>query len=114
MAEEIDYDFGWRRRGSLTVMESEKEMEIGGQFCRKLADSGLPVKMLDKQEVHEDEPNLAEDIAGGMEVACDGSLNPMALVHGLGCAIERLGGKIWINTNVSAIRRTAGGKNRSG
>jgi len=110
LADEIGCDFGWHTRGSLTVMESEKEVEIGGLFCRQLAESGLPVKMLDKKEVHEDAPNLAADIAGGMEVACDGSLNPMALVHGLGHATERLGGKIWPNTTVTGIRRTGGGK----
>jgi sarcosine oxidase subunit beta len=110
LADEIGYDFGWNNRGSLTVMESEKEMEIGSHFCRQLAESGLPVKMLDKKEVHEDEPNLAGDIAGGMEVACDGSLNPMALVYGLGYATERLGGKIWINTTVTGVRRTVDGR----
>ena len=110
LADEIGYDFGWHSRGSLTVMESEKEVEIGSLFCRQLADSGLPVKMLDKNEVHEDEPNLAEDIAGGMEVACDGSLNPMALVHGLAYATKRLGGKIWHNTTVTGLRRTGAGR----
>ena len=43
-------------------------------------------------------------------MACDGSLNPMALVYGLGYATERLGGKIWINTTVTGVRRTVDGR----
>ncbi len=108
LSNEIGYDIGWHRRGSLTVMESDLEVEIARDFCKQLVLSGLPVRMLDKKEVHEDEPNLAEDIAGGMEVACDGSLNPMALVHGLAYAARKLGTRVICNTTVTGIRVAAG------
>jgi glycine/D-amino acid oxidase-like deaminating enzyme len=78
IAQEIDTDIEWIRKGSLLVIESEEELDAAAVFCRQMAAEGLPVRMLDAHEVHEDEPNLASDIVGGLEFACDGALNPMA------------------------------------
>ena len=41
------------------------------------------MRMMDKSEIHNDEAYLAEDIVGGIEIGCDASVNPMALVFGL-------------------------------
>jgi sarcosine oxidase subunit beta len=94
IANELDYDIGWTQKGSLLAIENEAEMEAAKTLCSQLAAEGLPVRILDKYEVHEDEPYLAPDIVGGLETDCDGSLNPMALAYGLVNGAKKLGAKV--------------------
>jgi sarcosine oxidase subunit beta len=109
IAAELDEDIEWHRRGSLLVIESEAELAVAGDFCRKLQDEGIPVRILDAREVHDDEPHLADGILGGMEAACDGSVNPMALTWGLIRGAARQGAVIRSHTVVTGIRADAGG-----
>jgi glycine/D-amino acid oxidase-like deaminating enzyme len=110
IAEELNFDIGWTRKGSLLAIENEEEMAAAKILCSQLADEGLPVRILDQYEVHDDEPNLAADIVGGMETDCDGSLNPMALAHGLAQGAEKLGAEILTHTTVKSIKLDAGGQ----
>ncbi|MBI5592136.1 MAG: FAD-binding oxidoreductase [Deltaproteobacteria bacterium] len=109
VAREIDIDIGWTRKGSLLVIESEEELEAAAVFCGQMAAEGLPVRMLDAYAVHEDEPNLASDIVGGLEFACDGTLNPMALSQGLSLKAEQLGAVMRTYTTVTGIRLDSSG-----
>ena len=109
MANELDYDISWTQKGSLLAIENEAEMEVAKTFCAQLAAEGLPVRILDKYEVHEDEPYLAPDIVGGMETDCDGSLNPMALAYGLVYGAKKMGARILTHTAVTDIRLDAKG-----
>jgi sarcosine oxidase subunit beta len=109
ISEELDYDIGWSCKGSVLVIENEVEMEIARSHCRLMVEHGLPFRILDRDELCADEPNLAEDIAGGMEVACDGSLNPMALAYGLTQGARKLGAKIQIHTSVTDIKLDVNG-----
>ncbi|MBS3970292.1 MAG: FAD-binding oxidoreductase [Clostridia bacterium] len=91
---EIDYDFNWVQKGSLLIIESEEELEAAAKFCQSMKEEGLPVRILDQYEVHQDEPKLAKDIIGGLETQCDGSLDPMALAYGLVHGAKKLGAQI--------------------
>jgi sarcosine oxidase subunit beta len=84
-------------------------MEVAKTFCAQLAAEGLPVRILDKYEVHEDEPYLAPDIVGGMETDCDGSLNPMALAYGLVHGAKKMGAGVLTHSAVTDIRLDADG-----
>ena len=109
IANELDYDIGWTQKGSLLAIENEAEMEAARTLCSQLAAEGLPVRILDKYEVHEDEPYLAPDIVGGMETDCDGSLNPMALAYGLINGAKKLGAKVLTHRAVTGIGLDANG-----
>ena len=110
VAAELDSDIEWRRRGSLLVIESEAELAVADDFCRRLRKEGVPVRMMDAREIHEDEPHLAEGVLGGMEASCDGSVNPMALAWGLTKGATRHGAVIRSHTAVSGIvKNVAGG-----
>jgi len=109
IANELDYDISWTRKGSLLAIENEEEMEVAKTFCAHLAAEGLPVRILDQYEVHEDEPYLAPDIAGGMETDCDGSLNPMALAYGLVHGAKKMGARVLTHSAVTDIRLDANG-----
>jgi sarcosine oxidase subunit beta len=109
IANELDDDIGWVQKGSLLAIENEAEMEAAKTLCAQLAAEGLPVRILDKYEVHEDEPYLAPDIVGGMETDCDGSLNPMALAYGLVNGAKKLGAKVLTHRAVTGIGLDANG-----
>ncbi|UCG07532.1 MAG: FAD-binding oxidoreductase [Desulfobacterales bacterium] len=109
IANELDYDISWTRKGSLLAIENEEELEKAKKFCSQLNAEGLPVRILDKYEIHEDEPHLAPDIVGGMETDCDGSLNPMALAYGLVHGAKKLGAKVLTYRAVTDIRLDADG-----
>jgi glycine/D-amino acid oxidase-like deaminating enzyme len=110
LAKELDYDIGWSRKGSVLVIENDVEMEVAQNHCRLMQEHGYPFKILDRKELRADEPHLADDIAGGMEVACDGSLNPMALAYGLMQGAKKHGAKIQIHTCVTEIKRDTNGR----
>jgi len=104
IAQELDYDIKWTQKGSLLAIENEEEMAVAGTVCSQLAAEGLPVRILDQYEVHEDEPYLAPDIVGGMETDCDGSLCPMSLAQGLCQGVDTQGGTILTHTTVQNIK----------
>ena len=109
IANELDYDISWTQKGSLLAIENEAEMEVAKTFCAQLAAEGLPVRILDKYDVHEDEPYLAPDVVGGMETDCDGSVNPMVLAHGLAHGAKKRGAKVLTHRAVTDIRLDAAG-----
>ena len=109
IAQELDYDIGWTQKGSLLAIENEEEMEVAKTFCARLAAEGLPVRILDRHEVREVEPHLAEDIVGGMETDGDGSLYPMGLVYGLISDAKKRGAQILTHNAVIDIKRDTNG-----
>jgi sarcosine oxidase subunit beta len=109
IANELDDDIGWTQKGSLLAIENEAEMEAAKTLCSQLTAEGLPVRILDKYEVHEDEPYLAPDIVGGLETDCDGSLNPMALAYGLVNGAKKRGAKVLTHRAVTGIGLDADG-----
>jgi sarcosine oxidase subunit beta len=110
LARELDFDIGWSQKGSMLIIETDIEMEVARQYCSQMKALGLPARILDRQELLADEPHLAKDIAGGMEMACDGAINPMAMSQGLAYGAERLGAKIQTHSVVREIQRDAKGK----
>ena len=98
-AEKFDY----YQRGSLYVVESEEEFQIASEFVKKQSEDGYPFRMMDKKEIHEDLPYLAEDIVGGVEIGCDGSLNPMTFSYQLTLQSIKLGLEVYNNSPVVDI-----------
>jgi sarcosine oxidase subunit beta len=108
LAKELDYPIEWTRKGSLILIESEAEMEAAKKFCAEMVESGMPMRILNQKEVHEDEPLLADDIIGGIETACDGSLNPMAMCYAFALRAEKLGAKLMLHNPVTSVERQGG------
>ena len=102
--EEIPYNFDYMQRGSIHIIESEEELSVAEEYVEKQVEDGYPMRMMDKSEIHDDEPYLAEDIVGGVEVGCTISLNPMALAFGLSLEAKRNGAVVFDYTSVTGIR----------
>ena len=109
LSKELDYDIEWTQKGSLFVMDNEEELEVAKKFCADMVALGMPMRMLDKKEVHEDEPFLAEDVPGGLETKSDGSVYPMGLCYGLALQAEKLGAELSLHNAVTGIDQTADG-----
>ena len=77
VAKSLDYDVDWLEKGMVVLPESEEEMQIARQIYQEKRAARIDVRLMDKYEVHEDEPNTAPDIPGGLEYGNGGSLNSM-------------------------------------
>lgn len=109
LIEELDYPIEWTQRGSLILLENEKEMEVGKKFCEDMRACDISMRVLDREQLYRDEPLLARDLAGGLETDCDGSLNPMGLCYGLALGAKKLGADIKLHTRVEAIDKSGDG-----
>ncbi len=117
LSQVLDYPIEWKQKGSLYLAETEQELEIAADYCRKMVELGFPMRMLDKKEVQEDEPFLAKDIPGGLETGCDGSLYPIGLCYALALGAEKLGADLLLHCEVTQLEKieneykiTAGGE----
>lgn len=104
LTEKIDYDFEYYQKGSIFVIESEEELTVAQKLVKSQREDGYPMRMMDKKEIHDEIPLLADDIIGGIEIACDSSLNPMKLAFGLTLEAKRNGAVVFDHTNVTDIR----------
>jgi sarcosine oxidase subunit beta len=110
LVKEISYDFDYTQRGSIYIIESEEELKVAKEYVKKQVENGYPMRMMDKSEIHEDNPYLAEDIIGGVEISCDLSLNPMALAFGLSLEAKKNGAVVFDHTSVTGISLDKKGK----
>lgn len=73
----FSYDFEFEQRGSIYVCETEQELEVARQYAKEQIQDGYPMRMMDKYEIQQAEPNLAKDLVGGIWTECDSSVTPM-------------------------------------
>lgn len=106
---ELDYPTEWTQRGSLVLLENEAEMVAGTQFCEDMRGCGIPMRILDREELFRDEPLLARDLMGGIETDCDGSLYPIGFCYGLALGAKRLGACLMLHTRVENIVKSGDG-----
>jgi len=104
LSNEISYNFDYTQRGSICIIENEEELKVAQEYVRKQEEDGYPMRMMDKSEIHNDEPYLAEDIIGGIEIDCDASVNPMTLVFGLSLGAKKNGVEVFDYISVKDIR----------
>ena len=102
--EEIPYNFDYVQPGGIYIIESEEELRVAKEFVKKQSEDGYPMRMMDKKEIHEDEPYLAEDIIGGVEIDDSLAINPMAFTFGLALEAKKNGVVVFDYTSVIGIR----------
>ncbi|MCF8008820.1 MAG: FAD-binding oxidoreductase [Halanaerobiales bacterium] len=81
--QKLDYEFDYTQKGSLYLIESNKEWSVAKQYVKEQTANGYSMRMLDYDQVHNDEPLLADDIIGGVETETDSAVYPMAFVYSL-------------------------------
>ncbi len=113
LAAELSCDFEYVERGSVLLIESEQEWKAAEELVVRQAGDGYPFRMLSQDEIHAQEPFLAEDIIGAVEIDCDAAINPMAFAFGLCREAEKLGAGIRTYSPVRRITRSKAGAIRS-
>ena len=102
-------DVEWMERGCILLADSEAEMEAARETFKSKTADGIPCRLMDAKEVHDDEPNTATDIPGGIEFLEGGSVNPMLLSYAIGEAIQNMGGQLLRFTKVTGIEKDENG-----
>lgn len=111
LSNELGVDISWAQDGTLLLAESEEEYEVVKQHCAMMVqEENLPYRILDQKEIQEIEPHLSRDVVGGLDVACDGTLNPMALGQAFSYAAQKLGTKVLAYTSVTDVKLNGRGQ----
>jgi glycine/D-amino acid oxidase-like deaminating enzyme len=105
--EELEYPFEYRAPGSILVCETEEEMSAAEQWVTKQSEAGLPFRLLDRQDMKQESPFLADDLLGGVECSTDSIVSPYSLTYALFEGAKKHGANLMQNTEVTAIERDA-------
>ncbi len=103
LARELAEEFEYRAPGSILVCESEEEMIAAERWVARQKEAGLPFRMLDRQDLRDEWPYMADDLPGGLECATDSTVNPVLLTYSFAATARRLGARILTHTPVTGI-----------
>ncbi len=108
LAEELDHDIEYVRKGSMLVMESEEEVEFIRAFTQAQKDFGLPVEFLDQKETRRLQPAISPRILASTFCPIDGEVNPFFLLVALVNKIRCHGGRIYTHCAVEGFKTREG------
>jgi D-amino-acid dehydrogenase len=97
---------GFERRGILNVYETEAAFT---QASAHADGTGVPSKVLDRDETRRLEPAVGEHIAGGVYFPDEAHCDPLAFVYSAGRAAKEAGATIETHVDVRRLRRSNGG-----
>ncbi|MBQ6545256.1 MAG: FAD-binding oxidoreductase [Lachnospiraceae bacterium] len=109
VAADLADDIGYRPMDSMFVFETEEEIPVGRALVERKNADGCRMRLLSREEALALEPNLAEDLTGGILTYGDGIVNPMMLTIGLAKGAEKYGAAIRTGRAVTGISRTEDG-----
>jgi len=100
LADTAGFDFGYEGNGSLWVCLSKEGLEREKEEVHLFERFNIPVQVMDQSEVHNLEPALLPQVAGGVFYPNDGHIDPFRFVSGLAEDTRGLGADICTNTEV--------------
>ena len=101
---ELDYAVGFRRTGSLLLIENAHQRQLMAERLAGLQAAGLQAALLDQAETLRLEPHLApEAVQGALYHAAEGSLDPFRLVHAFALRGRDRGLDVWTQTRVTGV-----------
>jgi glycine/D-amino acid oxidase-like deaminating enzyme len=103
LAEEMPPDVEYSACGTIWVAADDEEMVEVQRKAVFYAKRNIPVYVLDAQSLAEAEPNLRNDLAGGLLVPDDGVIYPPRAAHFLLSRAQRRGAVLYTAQAVSAI-----------
>lgn len=106
---ELDDDVDWLANGMFTLAENEEQFEQAKVTYKAKQADNIKCRLVDSEELHAAEPNLAPDIYGAIEFTEGGSLSPILFGFALGRKVQKLGGEIWRYTKVTGIECDSNG-----
>ena len=103
-------DVPFSRIGSHVVAFSDEDMQTLRELYDRGTKNGVPdMKLLNKAEVHEMEPNLSDDIVGSLYAPSAGIISPWELTLAMIETAVRNGARLMLETPVDDIEKTDNG-----
>src|SRR3954453_5885586 len=110
LAQKLDDDFEYDRKGSVVVAETEAELLASAERARVLAGLGVQGEVLDAAALRGEEPHAAVDLPGGVLYTGDAQLEPRLATAALVKAAVRLGAELSVDCEVVGIVREPSGR----
>jgi glycine/D-amino acid oxidase-like deaminating enzyme len=110
LAERLDDDFEYDRKGSVVVAETEAELVAAAERARVLAGLGVAGEVLDADALRREEPHAAHDLPGGVLYPGDAQLEPRLATAALVRAAVALGAELSTDVPVDRILRGSDGR----
>jgi sarcosine oxidase subunit beta len=104
LEDELDYDVGFCRTGSLLLIENERQWTTMEGRAAALQAAGVDAQLLDQDQVCRLEPGLSpESVIGGLYHADEGELDPFKLVHAYALRGRQHGLEVRTHTEVTKV-----------
>ena len=105
-----DLDFDFAKNGSLVVCRSEEDMpNLQALYDRGIENGVKELRILNKEEVHEMEPNLTDEVIAALYAPTGGIVCPFGLNIAMAENANTNGVDFKFNTEVTGIHKIDGG-----
>lgn len=104
LRDELDYDIEFTNHGTMLIIQNDEEFEAMRNHTKNLRENGLPLKLLDRKEAREIEPELSESIYGATFSPLDAQVNPMNFSFAMANSARKMGANILPYTEVLGIK----------
>ncbi len=101
--EETGEDIDLNTSGRIIVADSEDDLAYMHEFVAGLQAKGVEIRMIDRAEMRELEPNLSPGIIGAAWTPIGGNAMSIKLTYGLARAARRLGARVYTYTPVTGF-----------
>jgi sarcosine oxidase, subunit beta len=119
LEQELDANLDYRRGGNLMLAESDAHAQRLAAFVERQHRNGLSdVVLVDRNQVRELAPGVAEQVVAGSYSPADGHADPVLTTRAFASAAARHGAKYWTNTTCDSLiaegRRITGARTSRG
>jgi len=108
LADELGSEIEYEKKGGLVIIETEEGLKAMQLFAQKQKDCGLNLSFLDRRQVREMEPALAENILGATFSPLEGQVNPFLLTRAFLQAAQRLGAQVLTHLAAAGLEHSRG------
>lgn len=105
LSEELDFPF--QRNGSLVVCTKEQDPALLDELVEKAEANGVEVRILERDELIQMEPNLADDVVKALYAPTGAIVCPFHLTMALAENAADNGVEFFLNTEVTKIKKEA-------
>ena len=103
LAPELPASTEYEQRGTVWVAADREEMQAAEKKFAWYSERGVPVRLLNAEELRKEEPHLAEGFAGGLLVLEDGVVYPPTVALELARKAKRLGASIFVGRGIKSV-----------
>ncbi|WMI65229.1 FAD-dependent oxidoreductase [Aestuariibaculum sp. YM273] len=100
MIDALDFKFHYEKKGVLMAYTNPKSEEEEHEVAHRAIQEGLDVTCLNKEDVHQLEPVLSDNVIGGVHFKCDSHMTPNHFMVDLKKWLEKNGVTFKVNQEV--------------